>query len=115
MPFPKGPDFISRKHFFSLPHFAHRMREAVSMKVKGQYVTLAIDGGKVHHKLQSLSIICDRKAYYLTSVAVLHNDTQTILGVLQRGKNLVDGMGAEVVAVVGDNHAGIQAAIRLFL
>ena len=84
------------------------------MKVKGQYVTLAIDGGKVHHKLQSLSIICDRKAYYLTSVAVLHNDTQTILGVLQRGKNLVDGMGAEVVAVVGDNHAGIQAAIRLF-
>lgn len=57
------------------------MRQEVSKILCGQNVTLAIDGGKVHHKLQSLSVICNKKAFYLTSVSVLHNDHATILKV----------------------------------
>lgn len=50
-------------------------------QLRGQFVTLAIDGGKVHKKLMSMSVICNKKAYYLTSSPVLHNDHETILKV----------------------------------
>ena len=59
------------------------MRVECAKRLAGQNVTLAIDGGKVHHKLQSMSVICNKKAYYLTSVAVLHNDHETIFQVMQ--------------------------------
>ena len=109
---------------------AQRMRAALAKVVLGESVTLAIDGGKIHRKLQSLSIVVGKKAYYLRSIPVcqnfycgfyscvlchcpqvLHNDNSTIYQVLEDGKNMVETMGGEVVAVVGDNHSGLQLGI----
>ena len=50
--------------------FAQKMKAALGKVVMGEAVTLAVDGGKVHRKLQSLSIIVGQRAYYLLSIPV---------------------------------------------
>ena len=50
--------------------FAQKMKVALRKVVMGEAVTLAVDGGKVHRKLQSLSIIVGQRAYYLLSIPV---------------------------------------------
>ena len=76
--------------------------------MKGQNITLAVEGGKVQRKLQTVSVLCQKKAYFWRATKVLHNDHQTILDILDEAKGSLESFGATVVAVVGDNHSGIQ-------
>ena len=48
-----------------------------------------------------------------TTLQVLHNDNETILTVLEKGKKVVDELGGQVAAVVGDNHAGLQPGVTM--
>lgn len=61
--------------------FASRIKDVLAAAVKGQFVTIAVDGGKVHKKLQTVSVIVNQRAFFLKSTRVLHNDHQTILGI----------------------------------
>lgn len=88
--------------------FADRMKDKFARIIKGQCVSLAIDGGKVQRKLQTVSVLCDKKSYFWKATKVLHNDHETILSILEEAKGALEGMGADLVAVVGDNHSGIQ-------
>ena len=50
--------------------FSKRLHDVLAVRIAGEGVTLALDGGKVHRKLQSLSVIVGGKAFYLTSFTV---------------------------------------------
>ena len=47
--------------------FAEKMRSILGKRIFGKTVTLALDGGKIHHKMQSLTILVGLQAYYLMS------------------------------------------------
>lgn len=94
--------------------FAGRLKAKFEERLKGQNVTIAVDGGKVHKKLQTVSVLMDKKAFFLKSTKVMHNDHQTILAVLKDAKLMLEKAGAIVCAVVGDNHSGVQKAIAKF-
>jgi len=49
---------------------AERMRGILSKKIQGQAVTLALDGGTIHKKLQSLCLIVAGQSFYLKSIPV---------------------------------------------
>ena len=85
-----------------------RLRGRFAEVVRGQFVTLAIDGGQVQRKLQTVTVICNKKAYFWQAVKVQHSDHQTILSILEHAKAALEGAGAIVVAVVADNHSGNQ-------
>lgn len=95
--------------------FGNRLVTLLQSRLRGQAVTLALDGGKIHKKVQSMSVICDGKAYYLAACTVLHNDNESILKVLEKGHDFLAQSGANLVAVVGDNHSGVQLAIDKFV
>lgn len=94
--------------------FAEKLKIKFAERLNGQNVTIAVDGGKVHKKLQTVSVLMGGKAYFLKSTMVLHNDHESILAVLKEAKIFLEHAGATICAVVGDNHSGLQKAILLF-
>ena len=65
------PSGFGRKELSSeMILFAEKMREILSKKIHGQPVTLALDGGTIHKKLQSLCLIVGGQSFYLKSVPV---------------------------------------------
>lgn len=50
--------------------FAEKARSLLQKVICGEAVTLALDGGTVHRKLQSLSVIVKGKAFYLKAFQV---------------------------------------------
>ena len=54
------------------------------------------------------SIHADRFSFF----PLLHNDNDTILQVLEQGKKTIDELGGKVMAVVGDNHSGLQLGVQ---
>jgi hypothetical protein len=94
--------------------FAGRLRQRLAERLKGQFVTIAVDGGKVHKKLQTVSVLMGGNAYFLKSTKVLHNDHQTILDVVVDAQGTLESAGAIICAIVGDNHTGVQKAIQIF-
>ena len=88
-----------------------RLKDKFSLVLKNQAVTLAMDGGQVHKKLQTFCFICNKKAYFWKCCSVLHNDAETLLALLESAKKYHDDVGAKLVAIVADNHSGIQKVV----
>ena len=99
----------SPSRFFFL---ADRLREQMEAKLRGQSVTIAVDGGTIHKKLQAVCFLAQKQVYFFKCCKVLHNDHATILSVLELAKTNLDKLGALCVAVVGDNHSGVQKVAR---
>jgi hypothetical protein len=81
IPMAKIPRVFSPRQELSreMVDFAGRMKSKFLERLKGQNITIAIDGGKVHKKLQTICVLMEGKAFFWKSTPVLHNDHQTIL------------------------------------
>ena len=96
----------------SMIKLAEKFDRAVQDKIRGCACTLCFDGWTNHgQRIVNLVSTCEGCAYYLDSILVEHNDEVTLKTILDKGKRIVNEMGAILVAVNGDNFSGVVAAI----
>ena len=99
----------------SMNKLAEKFDRAVQDKIRGCACTLCFDGWTNHgQRIVNLVSTCEGCAYYLDSILVEHNDEVTLKTILDKGKRIVNEMGAILVAVSGDNFSGVVAAISNF-
>ncbi len=63
--------------------FACRLWGVLDKHVAGNFMTSAFDGGTVLEKMFSFSIVFDGVGFYLRSIPITHNDTQSIRDLLE--------------------------------
>lgn len=82
---------------------AHRLQESLEFTLKGQIFTLALDCGTIHKKIQMICFKSQKMVYFVTCCKVVHIDHPIILV-----KASWANFGANLLAVEGDNHIGLQ-------
>lgn len=106
---PKG--FTRHELSKTMLQLSDKITRKIEEKLGRSVVTMAVDGMKnvVQQKMVNICVICKGEAYYIDSCEVYENSGDLLFDALMKGKKQLEDMGLLVVAIVGDNHAGLSS------
>ena len=111
------PGFTRRTLSSTMETLAQRIMGKVYSKLAGNMVTLGVDGwtNTRKEKMYNVVAISNGVAYFVDSVEAPSNSSDSIFAVVKAAKDALEAKGLVVVAVVGDNHSGVQSALSRYV
>jgi hypothetical protein len=92
---------------------AYALKKDILLSMQNSPLTIAIDGGSIIRKYLGVSLVCNSRAWFWSIPQVDHQDGVTVERVLQEVYSEVSSVTIPL-AVVGDNHSGIQGGFAAF-